>query len=277
MSNVFDCKATQERILYWTKRVIENNRKGVPPCLAIVQVGNDFASEIYLRNKQKVCESVGITVKRMHFDENISEEELIQEIGCLDYDPKVSGIIVQLPLPKHMNQKNIMNCILPEQDVDGLSHGSSFTPCTPDGIMWLLNTNHIDLEGAHAVVIGRSDLVGKPMAKLLIEAGATVTVCNHYTENVGMFTRDADLIICAVGKPKFLTADMVKEGAVVVDVGINRLPDGKVCGDVDFDNVAPKCSHITKVPGGVGLLTTAMVAYHTAVAQGLWSAQRFGL
>lgn len=268
MSNIFDCKHAQSRIIYWTRRVIENNRQRRAPCLAIISVGNNFASETYIRNKRNVCTKAGVETREIHYD-SISQEDLLNTIEALNFDCGIDGIIVQLPLPEHLDKKAILNAIQAEKDVDGLAKKTMFTPCTPDGIMWLLNTNYIDLEGAHAVVIGRSDLVGKPMAKLLIEAGATTTVCNHYTENVGMFTRDADLIVCAVGKPKFLTADMVKKGAVVIDVGINRTPDGKIVGDVDFDNVASKCSHITTVPGGVGLLTTAAVAYHTAIAAGL--------
>ncbi len=241
------------------------------PKLAIVWIGNNPASEIYIKNKIKTAASVGIEAKLYKKDENIQMQELITLIDELNNDKSVNGIIVQLPLPKHLDENIVINHIKEEKDVDGfglvnkgmlLSGLKSLRPATPHGVMKLLSEYNIDLTGLNALVIGRSNIVGKPLALMFLEKNATVTVAHSKTKNLKELTRGADLIAVAIGKPNYITADMVKEGAIIVDIGINRV-DGKVCGDVDYEEVSKKASFITPVPGGVGPLTIVTLLTNT--------------
>lgn len=242
------------------------------PGLAVVLVGNDPASEVYVRNKLKACEEVGMKSFLVRLDADSSFGQVADALGELNANEDVHGIILQLPLPKHLDENALIDLISPEKDVDGctaLQKGrlwtgrDSLVACTPYGVMELLKHYEIPLEGKHAVVIGRSNLVGKPLAQLLMNANCTVTVCHSRTRNLGEITRSADIVCVAIGKAKFLKADMIKEGAVVVDVGMDRDENGKLCGDVDFAEVAPKCSFITPVPGGVGPMTVTMLIKNT--------------
>lgn len=240
--------------------------------LAVVIVGNNPASQVYVRNKMKACENVGFYSENIELDENISEEELLQEIDKLNKNDRINGILVQLPLPSHINELKIIDSISPEKDVDGfhvanigkmvIGDETGFLSCTPYGIMQLLEEYKIEIAGKDAVVIGRSNIVGKPMALMLIQKGATVQVCNSRTKDLRKKLNDADIIIVAAGVPKLLKKEDVKEGAVVIDVGINRV-DGKICGDVDYEEVAERVSYITPVPGGVGPMTIASLIKNT--------------
>lgn len=245
--------------------------------LAVVVVGNDPASETYVKNKAKACSETGIYSEIIRMPEKTTKKELIEVIERLNKDTKLHGILVQLPLPKHLQvyEKEILEKINPLKDVDGfhpinvgkLSIGDqSMIPCTPLGCIHMLKLANVDVYGKHAVIVGRSNIVGKPMAQLLLSLNATVTICHSRTKNLADITRQADILIVAIGQPKFITADMVKEGAVVIDVGINRLTNNKLVGDVDFDNVKEVASAITPVPGGVGLLTVAMLMRNTVLA-----------
>lgn len=237
------------------------------PKLVVILVGDDPASKLYVQSKQKACEEVGVISETILLDSTITEEQLVLEIERLNNDPTVHGILVQLPLPKHLNETLIINTISDKKDVDGfhiynkgrlINNLETIVPATPLGVLTLLKEYNIEIKGKHAVVIGRSNIVGRPMAALLLNHDATVTICHRYTENLKQYTLMADIIVCAVGKPNLITADMVKEGAVIIDVGINRLGK-KVVGDVDFENVKDKASAITPVPGGVGPMTIAML------------------
>lgn len=248
------------------------------PGLAVVIVGDDPASAVYVRNKHKACEDTGIYSEIIRMSGDVSESELISEIVLLNEREDIHGILVQLPLPRHINKENIINAIDPNKDVDAfhpvnvgkvMTGNYMFSPCTPAGIMYMLKYSGIETDRRHCVVIGRSDIVGKPMAMLMLHSGATVTVCHSHTQDLKAITAQADILVSAVGKAGFVTADMVKDGAVVVDVGINRLSDGSLAGDVDFENVAPKCSYITPVPGGVGPMTIAMLLVNTLAAAGI--------
>ncbi len=240
--------------------------------LAVVIVGNNPASQVYVRNKMKACENVGFYSENIELDENISEEELLQEIDKLNKNDRINGILVQLPLPSHINELKIIDSISPEKDVDGfhvanigkmvIGDETGFLSCTPYGIMQLLEEYKIEIAGKDAVIIGRSNIVGKPMALMLIQKGATVQVCNSRTKDLRKKLNDADIIIVAAGVPKLLKKEDVKEGAVVIDVGINRI-DGKICGDVDYEEVLEKASYITPVPGGVGPMTIASLIKNT--------------
>ena len=250
-------------------------QEGVLPKLAVILVGDDPASAVYVRNKHKACIDVGIEPLQITLPANTSEDELLALIDDLNADISVHGILVQLPLPKHIKAELVIDKILPEKDVDAFTHDSvgrivegryGFLPCTPAGIMKLLEYYKVSVSGKNCVVIGRSNIVGKPMALLLLNAGGTVTVCHSKTVDLPSVTRGADILIAAVGIPKFVKADMVKPGAVVIDVGINRLPDGKLCGDVDFDAVSEIASMITPVPGGVGPMTITMLMKNTLTA-----------
>lgn len=244
------------------------------PTIAIVVVGNNPASEIYVRNKIKAASFVGMNHELVKLEETVSMEELLNEVDRLNNDINVSGIIVQLPLPKHLDEQLVINHINNEKDADGfglLNKGRLFSglpclkPATPYGVMYLLEHYNIDLEGKRAVVIGRSNIVGKPMALMLLEKNATVTIAHSRTKDLKELTKEADILVVAIGKAKFVTEDMVKDGAVIVDVGINRI-DGVLYGDVDFENVEKKASFITPVPGGVGPLTIAMLLKNTVNA-----------
>ena len=240
--------------------------------LAVVIVGNNPASQVYVRNKMKACENVGFYSENIELDENISEKELLQEIDKLNKNDRINGILVQLPLPSHINELKIIDSISPEKDVDGfhvanigkmvIGDETGFLSCTPYGIMQLLEEYKIEIAGKDAVIIGRSNIVGKPMALMLIQKGATVQVCNSRTKDLRKKLNDADIIIVAAGVPKLLKKEDVKEGAVVIDVGINRV-DGKICGDVDYEEVLEKASYITPVPGGVGPMTIASLIKNT--------------
>lgn len=242
--------------------------------LAVVLVGENPASQIYVRNKIKACEEVGIKSYAYYLSENATQKELEELIKSLAEDEKINGILVQLPLPSHLSDKALK--LIPDyKDVDGFSaknigklclNSESTVACTPYGVMKMLEYENIEIKGKNAVVIGRSNIVGKPMAMLLLNADATVTVCHSKTQNLKEQCKRADILVSAIGKPKFVTADMVKDGAVVIDVGMNRDTDGKLCGDVDFDNVKEKCSYISPVPGGVGPMTITMLMYNTYLA-----------
>jgi methylenetetrahydrofolate dehydrogenase (NADP+)/methenyltetrahydrofolate cyclohydrolase len=245
---------------------------GETPCLAVILVGDDPASQSYVKGKSKACEEIGIKNMTISLPNDVTEQELLQTIDELNLNPEVSGILVQLPLPDHIDEHRVMNCIAPEKDVDGFhpvnvdalytSKHNGILPCTPKGIIHLLRENDIQIAGKNAVVIGRSNIVGLPVAKLLLDENATVTVCHSRTKDLAKITSEADILIVAIGKPKFVKADMVKPGAVVIDVGVNRV-DGKLVGDVDFDNVEYKVKAITPVPGGVGPMTITCLMENT--------------
>jgi len=246
--------------------------KGVTPGLAVILVGNDPASAVYVRNKVKACAETGIHSVFEKYDSTLSETDLLARIEALNQDPSIHGILVQMPLPKHIHPQRVIETISTAKDVDGYSVQSAgdlmaglpgFRPCTPYGCMKLIEATGIDLKGKHAVVIGRSNTVGKPMALLLLQANATVTICHSNTPDIGALTRQADVVVAAVGRRNVLTADMVKPGAVVIDVGMNRDDDGKLCGDVDFEGVKAVAGHITPVPGGVGPMTITMLMVNT--------------
>ena len=248
--------------------VISLKEKGIVPCLAVIQVGNDPASSVYVNNKKKACAYIGIESLAYELEENISQEELLGIIDELNHNDMVNGILVQLPLPKHINEEAVIKAIAPKKDVDGfhpetvgnMCIGSKgFLPCTPAGVIQLLKRSNIEIEGKECVVIGRSNIVGKPMALLLLRENGTVTITHSRTKDLKDITKRADILVAAIGKPKFVTADYVKEGAVVIDVGIHRNEENKLCGDVDFDDVVDKVSAITPVPGGVGPMTIAML------------------
>jgi methylenetetrahydrofolate dehydrogenase (NADP+)/methenyltetrahydrofolate cyclohydrolase len=250
--------------------------KKIFPKLAVIMVGDNPASKVYVKNKSKACEKVGIEYEEYLLDENIEEKELFDLIDRLNLDKTINGILLQSPIPKHLDQNEAFKRILPEKDVDGfnpvnvgnLSIGNDcFISCTPFGVMKILEYYGIELEGKNAVVLGRSNIVGKPMAQCLLSKNATVTVCHSRTKNLKEITKSADILVAAIGKPKFVTKDMVKEGAVVIDVGINRTPDSKViCGDVDTEEVSTIASKITPVPGGVGPMTIAMLMFNLVKA-----------
>ncbi|MBR6080148.1 MAG: bifunctional 5,10-methylenetetrahydrofolate dehydrogenase/5,10-methenyltetrahydrofolate cyclohydrolase [Treponema sp.] len=265
------------------EKVRKLNEKGVEPCLAVVLVGNNPASVSYVTGKRKALAEAGMVDRSIELPESISEVELLSEIDRLNKDPSVHGILVQLPLPKHISEEKITNAIVPEKDVDGfhpvsmgnlLSGKKGFIPCTPHGILVLLEKAGIETNGKRAVVIGRSNIVGKPMAVLLSrkEYNATVTLCHTGTKDMAEITRQADIVVVASGHPGTLTADMVKDGAAVIDVGVNRIPDSskksgfRLVGDADFESIKEKASFITPVPGGVGPMTIAMLIYNTLEA-----------
>lgn len=256
------------------QRVEVLTNKGIIPGLTVILVGEDPASQTYVSNKEKACMRLGIRSTTLRMPEETTQEELENAILEANLDSSVHGILVQLPLPQHLDGERALSLILPEKDVDGfhdinvgrLARGQECTvACTPKGALHMLKQAGIVLSGKEAVVVGRSNIVGKPMALLLLQENATVTICHSRTANLAEHTRRADILVAAVGKPRFITADMVKEGAVVVDVGINRV-DGKLCGDVDFETVSEKASWITPVPGGVGKMTIAMLMDNTVAA-----------
>ena len=276
MNQIIDGKTVSAYVKQQVKEeVAKLSENGRVPALAVIIVGNDPASKVYVGNKKKACEMTGIKSVEYALSENTSEEELLELIDKLNKDKEINGILCQLPLPKHICEDKIIDAIAPEKDVDGFSAVNvgkiwlgkyEISPCTPMGVIELLDYYKIPLEGKNCVIVGRSNIVGKPMAALLLERNATVTVCHSRTKDLASFTKNADVIIAAVGRANFITADMVKEGAVVVDVGINRLDNGKLCGDVDFENVKEKASFITPVPGGCGPMTIAVLMKNTLVA-----------
>ena len=276
MTKLIDGKSIAQKILRNVAFEVKILRhKGIKLCLAVVIVGSDYASKIYVKNKTRTCESLEIKLITVQLDEKISQIKLKEEITRLNNDKDVHGIIVQLPLPIHLNALEICNLINPSKDVDGFCSASlgklflnmaSFQPCTAAGVVKMLEFEGVDLLAKNCVVIGKSNMVGKPLALMLLAKGATVTVCSSNTINLKRFTIEAEVLISAVGKAKLVTADMIKKGAVVIDVGINRLKEGKICGDVDFDEVVKKVSLITPVPGGVGPVTVAMLMENLVVA-----------
>lgn len=275
MSRLIDGKvisaAVKERV---KNEVAQLNGKGITVGLAVIIVGEDPASKIYVANKKKACEALGIISEEYALPESTTEEELLGLIDTLNSKRSINGILCQLPLPRHLDEKRIINAISPEKDVDAFHPVNvgrimigdyDFVPCTPAGIMEMLAYENIETEGKRCVVIGRSNIVGKPMAMLLLHKNGTVTICHSKTRNLKEICLGADILVAAVGKAKFVTADMVKEGAVVIDVGMNR-ENGKLCGDVDFEAVKEKASAITPVPGGVGPMTIAMLMQNTLTA-----------
>ncbi|RHW38467.1 bifunctional methylenetetrahydrofolate dehydrogenase/methenyltetrahydrofolate cyclohydrolase FolD [Lysinibacillus yapensis] len=254
------------------KRVAELKEQGVTPGLAVILVGENPASQTYVRNKQKSCEAIGIYSELIKLPEEVSEEELLDQIRSLNTRESIHGILVQLPLPKHIDEDKVIATISPEKDVDGFSPISvgrmilgqeTFLPCTPFGVMKLLEYSGIDIAGKHAVIVGRSHIVGKPMGQLLLQKDATVTYTHSKTKDLPSFTRQADILIAAVGQPNFITKEHIKPGAVVIDVGINRDDNNKLIGDVHFAEVEQVASHITPVPGGVGPMTITMLLFNT--------------
>ena len=249
--------------------------KGVRPGLAVIMVGENPASQVYVRNKVKACEDVGFHSVLERYSAELGEEELLARIATLNADPSIHGILVQLPLPEQIAAERVLEAIAPEKDVDGFHVANAgalmvgqpaFKPCTPYGCMKMLESIDYPIRGARAVIVGASNIVGKPMAMLLLQAGATVTICNSKTRDLAHHTKDADILVVATGKAKMISGDMVKNGAVVIDVGINRQPDGKLCGDVDFDTAKYVAGWITPVPGGVGPMTITMLLMNTLEA-----------
>lgn len=269
MAHLIDGKMISKQIKdELREEVAELKEKGILPCLAVIQVGQDPASCVYVNNKKKACEYIGIDSLSYEVGETITEEALLALIEELNQNEKVNGILVQLPLPKHIDENKVIQAIIPAKDVDGFHPETvgnmcigtkGFLPCTPAGVIQLLKRSDIDIAGKECVVVGRSNIVGKPMAMLLLRENGTVTITHSRTRDLKAVTRRADILIAALGKPKFITSDYVKEGAVVIDVGIHRNENGKLCGDVDFDDVVDKVSAITPVPGGVGPMTIAML------------------
>ena len=276
MPQIIDGKAISDAIKEELKIKVEKLKaEGINICLAVIQVGNDPASSVYVGNKKKACAYIGIDSLAYELPEETSQEELLKLIGELNAKADVSGILVQLPLPKHIDEDAVIRAIDPNKDVDGFHPQSigrlcigqpGFVSCTPAGIIQLLKRSGITIEGKECVVIGRSNIVGKPMSLLLLRENGTVTVTHSRTKNLKEVAKRADILIVAIGKPKMITREYVKEGAVVIDVGIHRNENNKLCGDVDYDDVAPFCSAITPVPGGVGPMTIAMLMYNCVEA-----------
>lgn len=264
--------SVKERV---AEEVKDLKKNGIEPCLAVILVGDDPASKVYVNNKKKACEFCGIRSLEYLLPADASQEELNSLVEKLNSDESVNGILCQLPLPSHLDEKEVLNLIKPEKDVDAFHPENvghimigdfNFLPCTPAGIMEMLRYENICLDGKNCVIIGRSNIVGKPMAMLMLKENATVTVCHSHTKNLKEVVARADVVVAAVGKAKFVTADMIKDGAVIIDVGINRCEDGKLYGDVDFEACKEKASYITPVPGGVGPMTIATLMQNTVTA-----------
>ncbi len=282
MAKIIDGKVVSQFVKDGVKKEVEAlGKKGVSVGLAVIIVGSDPASRTYVNNKKKACAEAGIISEEYALPEETTMQELLSLIKELNQKKSVNGILCQLPLPKHLDEKLVIENIDPKKDVDAFHAVNtghimigdySFLPCTPAGIMEMLDYYNIETQGKNAVVIGRSNIVGKPMAMLLLQKNATVTVCHSKTENLGEITRRADILVAAVGKEKFVTGDMIKDGAVVIDVGINRNGEGKLCGDVDFEQAEKKASYITPVPGGVGPMTIATLLKNTVTAAKLQNA-----
>lgn len=259
---------------------IKLKEQGITVGLAVIIVGSDAASRVYVNSKKKACEEVGFNSYEYALDENITQQELLELVDVLNKDDKVNGVLVQLPLPNHIDENTIINSISPDKDVDAFHPFNvgkimigdfAFLPCTPSGVMELIDSTGVDISGKSAVVVGRSNIVGKPMSMLLLHKNATVTICHSRTTNLAEICKTADIIVAAVGRANFITDSMVKEGAIVIDVGMNRLENGKLCGDVDFETVSKKAGYITPVPGGVGPMTIAMLMKNTLTAAKLGS------
>ena len=275
-AKIIDGKSiAQEVRAEWKVRADALKARGVTPGLAVIIVGEDPASKVYVANKVKACAELGLHSEHIVMPADTSEAALLAKIKELNEDKKIHGILVQLPVPKHIASHKVLEAISPDKDVDGfhpmnvgalVTGNMRFAPCTPFGAMKLLEKCGVSVEGKHAVVVGRSNIVGKPMALLLLQANATVTICTSKTRELAKFTRDADILVVATGKPKMITGDMIKPGAAVIDVGINRMPDGKLCGDVDFDSAKEVAGYITPVPGGVGPMTITMLVANTVRA-----------
>lgn len=273
---IIDGKAIASKVRNALKQRTEKlAQSGLQPGLAVILVGDNPASSIYVRNKAKACKETGIHSEIYQFPSDTSQETVLQHIQALNHDPKIHGILIQLPLPSQFDTQKIIASIAIEKDVDGfhpcnvgaLSTGHArFYPCTPLGVMTLLQEFNLTIEGQHAVVVGRSNIVGKPMAYMLLEKGATVTICTSKTQNLSEYTQTADILVVATGKPQMIRAEMIQTGSVVIDVGINRLSDGSLCGDVDFASVREKVGYITPVPGGVGPMTITMLLNNTIEA-----------
>ena len=276
MANLIDGKAVAADVrAQAAQRVSALKEKGVEPALAVILVGEDPASKVYVRNKARACKECGIRSEVIRMPADTTQAALMAEIERVNNDDGIHGLLIQLPLPKQLDEEAALAAVDWRKDVDGfhrmnagalLNGAPSVLPCTPAGCMELLRRGGVPLDGAEAVVVGRSNIVGKPMALLLMQANCTVTVCHSHTKNLADVVRRADVVVAAIGKPKFITADMIKPGAAVIDVGINRLPDGSLCGDVDFDAVCDKAGWITPVPGGVGPMTIAMLMQNTVKA-----------
>ena len=258
--------------------VAEQKAAGVTPGLAVIIVGENPASQVYVRNKHKACGEVGMYSEVIEMPGDTTEETLLAKIAELNEDTKIDGILVQLPLPGHINEEKVINAIRPDKDVDAfhpintgkiMIGNPDFLPCTPAGVMVMLKKTGIDITGKNCVVVGRSNIVGKPMAMLLLGANGTVTVCHSKTKDLAAVTREADILVVAIGRADFITGDMVKEGAVIIDVGMNRRADGKLTGDVDFASASERASYITPVPGGVGPMTITMLLQNTLTASKL--------
>ena len=272
-AKIIDGKAVSAQVKEQVRAEIERDK--IKAGLAVVIVGDDPASRVYVNNKKKACEFCGIQSYEYALPAETTQEQLIELVDTLNNDEKVNGILVQLPLPEQIDEKAVIERISPKKDVDAFHESNvgrimignySFLPCTPSGCMELIHSTGVDVAGKECVVIGRSNIVGKPMAMLLLHENGTVTICHSKTKNLSEVCARADILVAAVGKPNFVTADMVKEGAVVIDVGINRLENGKLCGDVKFDEVSEKAGYITPVPGGVGPMTIAMLMKNTLTA-----------
>lgn len=277
MSKIIDGKKIRDEILEDLKKQVKQYM--IKPCLAVIQIGDDEASNTYIKAKEKACNNIGIYFKHIKFSETVKEIEVINKILELNNDEYVHGILLQLPLPEGFNQDKLINYIARNKDVDGLTDiniGKIFNnkpglvSCTPQGIMRLLEEEKVDVEGKNVVIVGRSNLVGKPLLGLMLNKNATVTICHSKTENLKKHTKNADILVVAVGKPGFITEDMVKEDAIVIDVGINRI-DKKLYGDVDYDKVKAKAKKITPVPGGVGPMTVAMLMSNVISAYEKWN------
>jgi len=278
MATILNGRTVSTSLLEDLKQDVEQlNAQGIRPKLVVIVVGENPASAVYVRHKQKACEKVGMISEKHDFPDTMSQKELLAHIEKLNQDPSVNGMIVQLPLPEHIDGDEVIKAIDPSKDVDGFHAvnmgktmiGRNFEdlpPCTPKGITKILEYYDIDPSGMDAVVIGRSNIVGKPISMMLVNRNATVTTCHSRTKDLLAHTKKADLLVVAIGRPKFVTADMVKEGAVIIDVGINRLPDGSLCGDVDYDEVEKIASAITPVPKGVGPMTVACLLENTVLA-----------
>lgn len=265
----------KEKRAQLAKEVEQLKREGIEPALAVILVGDHPASQSYVKAKQKACEEIGIRSLLLTFPNDISESFLLEQIARLNADRSVHGILVQLPLPSQINELHVIESIAPEKDVDGfhplnigrmMTGQQTFLPCTPYGILYMVQSLQVDIAGKHVVVVGRSNIVGKPVGQLFLREHATVTYCHSRTSDLAAMTRQADILIVAVGKPKLITSQYVKEGAIVIDVGVNRLETGKLCGDVDFDDVKEVASYITPVPKGVGPMTITMLLHNTVQA-----------